>query len=59
MSATLTLIDLVGEIALLLWAAHMVQNRIQHAVGSSLRQHMQARLSCSFAHHASAAFVAT
>jgi len=31
--ATLTLIDLAGAIALLLWGAHMVQSGIQRAYG--------------------------
>jgi len=48
MSATLTLIDLTGEIVLLLWGVRMVQNGIQRAGGQSLRHYMQAHLSCSF-----------
>jgi len=59
MSATLTLIDLAAEIALLLWGDAHGPEPVQRAGGSSLRHHMQARLSCSFAHHASAALVAT
>ena len=33
MNATITLIDLVGWIALLLWGLHMVQSGIQRAFG--------------------------
>jgi phosphate:Na+ symporter len=36
--ATLTLIDLAGAIALLLWGAHMVQSGIQRAYGPNLRR---------------------
>src|SRR4051794_24347760 len=38
MGATLTLIDLAGAIALLLWGVHMVQSGIQRAFGPSLRR---------------------
>lgn len=38
MSATLTLIDLAGSIALLLWGLHMVQSGIQRAFGPQLRR---------------------
>src|SRR5437660_4093294 len=38
MSATLTLIDLAGAIALLLWGVHMVQSGIQRAFGPHLRR---------------------
>src|SRR5438067_10124083 len=38
MSATLTLIDLAGAIALLLWGVHMVQSGIQRAFGPNLRR---------------------
>src|SRR6476659_4639549 len=38
MSATLTLIDLAGAVALLLWGVHMVQSGIQRAFGPSLRR---------------------
>ena len=36
--ATLTLIDLAGTIALLLWGVHMVQSGIQRAFGPNLRR---------------------
>src|SRR5262245_27974292 len=38
MSATLTLIDLAGTIALLMWGVHMVQTGIQRAFGANLRR---------------------
>ncbi len=38
MSATLTLIDLAGTIALLMWGVHMVQTGIQRAFGPNLRR---------------------
>jgi len=38
MGTTLTLIDLAGAIALLLWGVHMVQTGIQRAFGAGLRQ---------------------
>ena len=38
MNATLTLIDLTGTIALLLWGVHMVQTGIQRAFGPQLRR---------------------
>jgi phosphate:Na+ symporter len=38
MSMTLTLIDLAGAIALLLWGVHMVQSGIQRAFGPQLRR---------------------
>ncbi len=38
MNATLTLIDLAGTIALLLWGVHMVQTGIQRAFGPHLRR---------------------
>ncbi|WP_131799775.1 Na/Pi symporter, partial [Paraburkholderia ginsengiterrae] len=37
MTWTLTLIDLAGSVALLLWGTHMVQTGIQRAFGASLR----------------------
>jgi hypothetical protein len=37
-NATLTLIDLAGSIALLLWGVHMVQSGIQRAFGPNLRR---------------------
>ncbi len=36
--ATLTLIDLLGSVALLLWGVHMVQSGIQRAFGPNLRR---------------------
>src|SRR5436305_2186554 len=38
MDTTLTLIDLAGAIALLLWGVHMVQSGIQRAFGPHLRR---------------------
>ena len=38
MSATLTLIDLAGAVALLLWGVHMVQSGVQRAFGPNLRR---------------------
>jgi phosphate:Na+ symporter len=38
MNTTLTLIDLAGSIALLLWGLHMVQSGIQRAFGPHLRR---------------------
>jgi len=38
MNATLSLIDLAGAIALLLWGLHMVQSGIQRAFGPNLRR---------------------
>ncbi len=38
MDTTLTLIDLAGSIALLLWGVHMVQSGIQRAFGANLRR---------------------
>src|SRR3984893_7153243 len=38
MDTTLTLIDLAGSIALLLWGVHMVQSGIQWAFGPHLRR---------------------
>ena len=38
MDTTLTLIDLAGSIALLLWGVHMVQSGIQRAFGPQLRR---------------------
>lgn len=38
MYATLTLIDLAGMVALLLWGVHMVQSGIQRAYGPDLRR---------------------
>ena len=38
MATTLTLVDLAGAIALLLWGLHMVQTGIQRAFGAGLRR---------------------
>src|SRR6266550_4447242 len=38
MNTTLTLIDLAGSIALLLWGVHMVQSGVQRAFGPHLRR---------------------
>ena len=38
MNATLTLVDLAGTIALLMWGVHMVQTGIQRAFGPHLRR---------------------
>lgn len=38
LGATLTLIDLAGSIALLLWGVHMVQSGITRAIGANLRR---------------------
>lgn len=38
MDTTLTLVDLAGSIALLLWGVHMVQSGIQRAFGPNLRR---------------------
>jgi phosphate:Na+ symporter len=44
MDATLTLIDLAGSIALLLWGVHMVQSGVQRAFGPNLRRVLGAAL---------------
>lgn len=38
MSASLTILDLAGMVALLLWGVHMVQSGVQRAFGPSLRR---------------------
>src|SRR5579862_1469449 len=38
MDTTLTLVDLAGSVALLLWGVHMVQSGIQRAFGPHLRR---------------------
>jgi phosphate:Na+ symporter len=38
MGITLTLLDLAGTVALLLWGVHMVQTGVQRAFGAKLRQ---------------------
>src|SRR4051794_30998954 len=45
MSATLTLLDLAGSVALLLWGVHMVQSGIHRAFGPSLRRALGLALS--------------
>jgi phosphate:Na+ symporter len=42
--ATLTLVDLAGLVALLLWGVHMVQTGVQRAFGPSLRRFLGATL---------------
>ena len=44
MDTTLTLVDLAGSIALLLWGAHMVQSGIQRAFGPHLRRFLSQTL---------------
>src|ERR1700740_3281888 len=44
MNATLTLVDLAGSVALLLWGVHMVQTGIQRAFGPNLRRWLGAAL---------------
>jgi phosphate:Na+ symporter len=44
MNATLTLMDLAGSIALLLWGVHMVQSGVQRAFGPNLRRLLGAAL---------------
>lgn len=48
MNATLTLIDLAGAVALLLWGVHMVQSGIQRAFGPHLRRLLGRALSDRF-----------
>jgi phosphate:Na+ symporter len=38
MAATLTLIDLAGAVALLIWGVHMVQTGVTRAFGPQLRR---------------------
>ena len=38
MEATLTLLDLAGAIALLMWGVHMVQSGVQRAFGANLKR---------------------
>ncbi|HZI76756.1 MAG TPA: Na/Pi symporter, partial [Gemmatimonadales bacterium] len=45
MDGTLTLINLAGSIALLLWGVHMVQSGIQRAFGPNLRRMLGTALS--------------
>src|SRR3954451_2980121 len=49
MDTTLTLIDLAGSIALLLWGVHMVQSGIQRAFGPHLRRFLGRALRGRFA----------
>ncbi|HTV88844.1 MAG TPA: Na/Pi cotransporter family protein [Stellaceae bacterium] len=48
MGATLTLVDLAGSVALLLWGVHMVQSGIQRAFGPQLRRVMSRALGDRF-----------
>src|SRR6202051_3619403 len=48
MNATLTLVDLAGTIALLLWGVHMVRTGIQRAFGPDLRRMLGAALGNRF-----------
>ncbi len=48
MTALITLIDLAGSIALLLWGTHMVQTGIQRAFGSRLRASLGHALNSRF-----------
>jgi phosphate:Na+ symporter len=48
MDGTLTLIDLAGSIALLLWGVHMVQSGVQRAFGPNLRRILGAALGTRF-----------
>jgi phosphate:Na+ symporter len=41
---TLTLLDVAGTVALLLWGVHMVQTGVQRALGASLRSFLAHRL---------------
>jgi phosphate:Na+ symporter len=41
---TLTLLDLAGTVALLLWGVHMVQTGVQRALGATLRSFLAHRL---------------
>ncbi len=43
-SITLTLLDLAGTVALLLWGVHMVQTGVQRALGARLRSFLAHRL---------------
>ncbi|MGA8551969.1 MAG: Na/Pi symporter [Stellaceae bacterium] len=44
MDATLSLVDLAGSVALLLWGVHMIQSGIQRAFGPHLRRVLGAAL---------------
>lgn len=48
MNATLTLVDLAGTTALLLWGVHMVQTGVQRAFGPHLRRFLGRALSDRF-----------
>lgn len=48
MSATLVLVHLAGQVALLLWGLHMVHSGVVRAYGSSLRRMLSAGLSNRF-----------
>jgi phosphate:Na+ symporter len=45
MDATLSLLNLAGAIALLLWGVHMVQSGVQRGFGSDLRRILARALS--------------
>ena len=45
MGATLSLLNLAGAIALLLWGVHMVQSGVQRAFGSDLQRFLARALS--------------
>lgn len=45
MDATLSLLNLAGDIALLLWGVHMVQSGVQRAFGADLRRFLARALS--------------
>jgi phosphate:Na+ symporter len=45
MDATLSLLNLAGAIALLLWGVHMVRSGVQRALGSDLRRILARALS--------------
>src|SRR5690349_9947347 len=45
MNTTLTLIDLAGAVALLMWGVHMVQTGVNRAFGSNLRRALSHALS--------------
>ena len=48
MTFPLTLIDLAGAIALLLWGSHMVQTGVQRAFGPRLKNFLGVALAASF-----------
>ena len=48
MNTTLTLIDLAGAVALLIWCVHMVQTGVNRAFGPHLRRALSYALSNRF-----------